>query len=101
MRQRILFVAQNMDVGGIQTSLVNLLKYVDMHHSDEYEISLFSFGKGALLNKIPESVSVITGSRFLQLSAEPFFSVLKRKQPLKLLNKNKMKRKFQLALLQA
>lgn len=85
MRQRILFVAQNMDVGGIQTSLVNLLKYVDMHHSDEYEISLFSFGKGALLNKIPESVSVITGSRFLQLSAEPFFSVLKRKQPVDIL----------------
>lgn len=85
MRQRILFVAQNMDVGGIQTSLVNLLKFVDIHHSDEYEISLFSFGKGALLNKIPESVSVITGNRFLQLSAEPFFSVLKRKQPVDIL----------------
>ena len=81
MRQRILFVAQNMDVGGIQTSLVNLLKFVDMHHSDEYEISLFSFGKGVLLNKIPDSVSVILGNKFLQLSAEPFFSVLKRKHP--------------------
>lgn len=85
MRQRILFVAQNMDVGGIQTSLVNLLKYIDMHHSDEYEISLFTFGKGALLNKIPGSVSVITGTRLLQLSAEPFFSVLKRKHPVDLL----------------
>ena len=85
MRQHILFVAQNMDVGGIQTSLVNLLKYIDMHRSDEYKISLFSFGKGALLNQIPESVSVITGNRFLQLSAEPFFSVLKRKQPVDIL----------------
>ena len=81
MRQRILFVAQNMDVGGIQTSLVNLLKYVDTHHSDDYEISLFSFGKGALLNQIPNSVPVTLGNRFLQLSAEPFFSVLKRKHP--------------------
>ena len=85
MRQRILFVAQNMDVGGIQTSLVNLLKYIDMHHSDEYEISLFSFGKGALMDKIPESVSINTGNRFLQLSAEPFFSVLKRKNLVDLL----------------
>ena len=85
MRQRILFVAQNMDVGGIQTSLVNLLKYIDMHYLDEYEISLFSFGKGALLNKIPESVSVIAGNRLLQLSAEPFFSVLKRKHPVDIL----------------
>lgn len=80
MRQRVLFVAQNMDVGGIQTSLVNLLKFVDTNHADEYEISLFTFGKGALLNKIPDSVSVIAGNRLLQLSAEPFFSVLKRKK---------------------
>lgn len=85
MHQRILFVAQNMDVGGIQTSLVNLLKHIDKHHADEYEISLFSFGKGALLNKIPNSVSVIMGNRFLQLSAEPFFSVLKRKDPVDIL----------------
>lgn len=81
MGQRILFVAQNMDVGGIQTSLVNLLKFMDKHHAEEYEVSLFSFGKGALLDKIPESVSVTTGNRLLQLSAEPFFSVWKRKNP--------------------
>lgn len=85
MRQRILFVAQNIDVGGIQTSLVNLLKYIDQHHPEEYEISLFTFGKGALLDKIPKSVSVTTGNRFLQLSAEPFFSVLKRKHPVDIL----------------
>lgn len=85
MRQRILFVAQNMDVGGIQTSLVNLLKYIEMHHANEYEVTLFSFGKGALLNKVPNSVSVILGNRYLQLSAEPFFSVLKRKQPVDIL----------------
>lgn len=85
MRQRILFVAQNMDVGGIQTSLVNLLKYIELHHPDEYEVSLFSFGKGALLKNIPGSVSVKLGNRFLQLSAEPFFSVLKRKQPVDIL----------------
>lgn len=85
MRQRILFVAHNMDVGGIQTSLVNLLNYIDKHCSDEYEISLFSFGKGALLNKIPESVSVIAGNRLLRLSAEPFFSILKRKHPVDIL----------------
>ena len=59
MRQRILFVAQNLDVGGIQTSLINLLKFVDKHHADEYEISLFTFGKGALMPQIPESVHII------------------------------------------
>ena len=81
MRRRILFVAQNMDVGGIQTSLVNLLKFIDKQCPDELEVSLFSFGKGVLLNSLPKSVSVTTGNRLLQLSAEPFFSVLKRKQP--------------------
>ena len=85
MRRRILLVAQNMDVGGIQTSLVNLLKFIEKEHPDEFELSLFSFGKGALMGKIPESVSVATGNRLLRLSAEPFFSVLKRKQPVDIL----------------
>lgn len=85
MRRRILFVAQNMDVGGIQTSLVNLLKDIDLHHPEEYEVSLFSFGSGALLKNIPNSVSVKLGNRFLRVSAEPFFSVLKRKDPADLL----------------
>ena len=81
MRQRILFVAQNMDIGGIQTSLVNLLKFIEKQRPDELEISLFTFGKGDLLSEVPKSVSVTVGNRFLQLSAEPFFSVLKRRQP--------------------
>lgn len=85
MRRRILFVAQNMDIGGIQTSLVNLLKYIDTRCPGELEISLFTFGKGDLLDKIPESVSVTVGNRFLQLSAEPFFSVLKRKRAMDIL----------------
>lgn len=85
MRQRILFAAQNIDVGGIQTSLINLLKFIEEQYPNEFDISLFSFGKGALLSKIPSAVSVTIGNRFLQLSAEPFFSVLKRKQPIDIL----------------
>ena len=85
MRQRILFVAQNMDVGGIQTSLVNLLKVIAKKHPEDYEVTLFSFGKGELIKNIPDSVAVITGNRLLQLSAEPFFSVLKRKKPVDIL----------------
>ena len=75
MRQRILFVAQNMDIGGIQTSLVNLLKFIEKQRPDELEISLFTFGKGDLLSEVPKSVSVTVGNRFLQLSAEPFFHI--------------------------
>ena len=62
MRQKILFVAQNMNVGGIQTSLLNLLKTIENKCPEKYEVSLFSFGKGVLLENIPDNVSVILGN---------------------------------------
>ena len=79
MRQKILFVAQNMNVGGIQTSLLNLLKTIKNKCPEKYEVSLFSFGGGVLLENIPENVSVILGNKALRLSSESFYSVLKRK----------------------
>ena len=75
MAEKILFVAQNMMVGGIQTSLINLLKKIEK----SYEIDLFVFGEGDLLANIPESVHVIKGKTLLRLAATPFKDVLKKK----------------------
>lgn len=85
MRQKILFVAQNMNVGGIQTSLLNLLKTIENKCPEKYEVSLFSFGKGVLLENIPDNVSVILGNKALRLSADSFYAVLKRKNPIDIL----------------
>ena len=68
MSEKILFVAQNMTVGGIQTSLINLLKKIEK----SYDIDLFVFGEGDFLAKVPENVRVIKGKTLLRLAATPF-----------------------------
>ena len=55
--KRILIVNNNLDMGGIQKSLVNLVKEVH----EEYDITLLLFSKsGSLLREIPEAVKIIT-----------------------------------------
>ena len=55
--KRILIVNNNLDMGGIQKSLVNLVKEV----YEEYDITLLLFSKsGSLLQEIPEKVKIIT-----------------------------------------
>ena len=58
--KRILIVNNNLDMGGIQKSLVNLVK--EVHR--EYDITLLLFSKsGSLLREIPETVKIITPKR--------------------------------------
>lgn len=68
--KKILIVNNNMDIGGIQKSLVNLLK--EIH--DKYEVTLLLFSAtGALLKDVPKSVKIITPHgkyRMLGLSKE-------------------------------
>lgn len=55
--KKILIVNNNLDMGGIQKSLVNLVK--EIH--EEYDITLMLFSKsGSLLREIPQSVKIIT-----------------------------------------
>ena len=80
--KKILIVNNNLDIGGIQKSLVNLLKEV---HED-YDITLLLFSKsGALLNNIPKNVRIITPNKCYrmlgltksELRRYPFFFCLK------------------------
>lgn len=79
MKKKVLFVAYNMAVGGIHTSLINFLQVMDEKCADQYEVDLFTFGKGALMPQIPESVNVICGKKLLNLSASSFYDVLSSK----------------------
>lgn len=55
--KKILIVNNNLDMGGIQRSLINLLK--EMH--TRYDITLLLFSpSGALLKDVPENVKIIT-----------------------------------------
>lgn len=56
-KKRIIFCAYNLDVGGIETSLVNLLCNLDY---EKYDVTLFLTKKeGVFLNKVPENVKII------------------------------------------
>ena len=60
MMEKILIVNNNMDIGGIQKSLLNLLKET----SGEYDITLLLLSKsGRLLKDVPAGVKVITPAR--------------------------------------
>lgn len=66
-----------MRVGGVQTSLVNLLN--ELSKRGEYEIDLFTFGRGELLNKIPSNINISYGTKALTLVATPFSEVIRSK----------------------
>lgn len=74
---KILFVAQNFQMGGIQKALINTLK--ELSDYEQYEIDIFTFGEGELLKDIPPNVNVNIGNLLLQLIATPFYVVKQRK----------------------
>ena len=76
--KKILFVAQNLQIGGVQRALVNLLDSI----SPEDEVYLFVFGDGPLQSEIPSWIKVIYGNRLLRLTATPFQVVVTSKNPL-------------------
>lgn len=79
MKKKVLFVAYNMAMGGIHTSLINYLQVIDEKCADQYEVDLFTFGKGVLMSQIPDSVNVTCGKRLLGLSACSFYDVISSK----------------------
>ena len=55
--KKILIVNNNLDMGGIQRSLINLLKAVH----GEYDVTLLLFSKsGSLLRDVPQDVKIVT-----------------------------------------
>lgn len=72
---KILLVAQNLQIGGVQTSLVNLLQ--ELSKDESIELHLFVFSKGSLLSHIPKVVKVFYGNYLLRLVATPFAAVRK------------------------
>ena len=61
---KLLFICNNLHIGGIQKSLINLLGEI----SDKYDVTLFVFAKvGDLYGEVPENVKIICGNRFTRI----------------------------------
>lgn len=62
--KKILIVNNNMNIGGIQKALLNLLNEV----KNEYDTTLLLFCKtGELLSQIPKEINVVEGNAFLKI----------------------------------
>ena len=67
--KKILFIDKNMDVGGIQTSLINILTEL----KDDYDVSLLLFSdKGTMKSRIPEGIRIIKTTPLLETIGTPF-----------------------------
>lgn len=80
-KQKILFVGQNLCVGGVQTAFINHLnKY---SNDPQYDITVFLFSKGALYDQMPKNINVIFGNGLLGLISLPFSEVKASKNIIK------------------
>lgn len=62
MKKELLFIMNNLNMGGAEKSLVSLLRTIDY---DKYNVDLFLFKKeGALLNQVPEEVKILSEPEF-------------------------------------
>lgn len=75
---KILIVANNLSQGGIQTSLINLLKEISKDKKYEIELFLFS-GENDKINEIPKSVKIIEGNYLLRLTGVSFSEIVRKK----------------------
>ena len=66
--KKILFVVQNMNIGGVQRAFVNTVNYMAAHG---YDIDVFSFAPGPLKEELHPNVSVLTGRKLLNLLLTP------------------------------
>lgn len=65
MKKKILFVNDEMCLGGVSKVLLNLIEALD---KDKYDIDLLILHKhGEMLDKIPDYVNVISGSKFFEV----------------------------------
>lgn len=74
---KIIIVAQNLHIGGIQKSLVNLLNSLDFK---DFEIDLLTFSDGQLINEVPKEIKIIKSVRGLSLISTSLKSVIKTKK---------------------
>lgn len=79
--KKILFVAQNLQIGGVQRSLVNLLDTI----SSEDDVCLFLFGDGPLESELPKRIKITYGKKMLKLVATPFMEILRTRKALDIL----------------
>lgn len=82
-KQKVLFVGQNLCVGGVQTAFINHLN--KFSKDPQYDITVFLFSNGALYDQMPDNINIIFGNSLLNLISLPFSEVKASKNIIKTL----------------
>lgn len=86
MKKKILFVMENLRIGGAEKSLVTLLSHLDY---DKYEVDLFLFRKqGDFIELLPDQVNILEAPRDFQdyiLNPRKSIKCLLKRKKIKLL----------------
>lgn len=85
MKKKILFVNDEMTMGGVARILIGLLNKIDL---DLYDVDvLILHPHGELLNEIPEGINILDSHPFFNVVDSNFKDLLKNKQMLKIVHK--------------
>ena len=76
MKKDILIYTYNLDIGGIERSLIGLLNSIDY---DKYNVDLYMFKhEGILMNHIPKQVNLLKQEKITQYAGIPIVEVFKK-----------------------
>ena len=64
--KKILFVIRSLELGGITTSLINLLEHIEETAKDEFDIDVLTFAQNSGAN-LPDYVKVLNTTKNLKL----------------------------------
>lgn len=77
MKKNILVYTYNLDIGGIERSLIGLLNSLDY---DKYNVDLYMFKhEGAFIKDIPKNVNILEQEEITSFAGIPIIEVFKRK----------------------
>ena len=77
MKKDILIYTYNLDIGGIERSLIGLLNAIDY---DKYNVDLYMFKhEGAFIKHIPDNVNILNQEEITTLAGIPILEVFRKK----------------------
>ena len=77
--KKILFVIRSLELGGITTSLVNLLDHIEETEKDKFDIDVLTFAQNPDIT-LPDYVKVLDGTKNLELAVTSFYEIISSKK---------------------
>lgn len=76
--KKVLFVIRSLEMGGITTSLVNLLDHIVENGKDDFDIDVLTFAHNPNVT-FPDYVKVLDTTKKLRLAVTSFYEIIKSK----------------------